>query len=138
MANLQFTQDYNFIGQIAKKYAERYGEILRIDPFYENYLANPDFDTNQNEIVYIIEAGFDIVDTSLIGSFDMYFSDDPLDFHVVIADIVSVQPPNTYYQHTTVLTNRFVKAVRNATNIEYAYAMGYSIIFKENVFNVIP
>ena len=134
----QFTQDYSSLGLMMQRYAKRYGEIRVINPFYENFISPTSIDTDQDELVFIVQAGFDLLDLLSVGRFDVFFGDQPGEDYRVITEVVTVDGTNTYFQNNSIIQNRFVKAIRNGVNIDYAYVLGYSIRFTENVFNLIP
>lgn len=136
----QYTQDYSFHALLAQTYGSLYGEIKKIEPIYGNIL-NPTglekpFNTSRNELFFMVQGSFDLINVELLGSFDTYFNDS--EFHSTQSDIAARVAALNIYQHTTNIFNRSIKSIRNLVNIEFITGMGYMITYKENVFNVIP
>lgn len=132
---LQFAQDNDYYGGLAKFVGERLGEVQSISPFWDISFLPADRETWLNEILFLRLGQFKIIDQETEGSVRLYFNH--LAYDTVISAVNSYAPPNIYYDKVTYVQNYFVRAVTNFVNIQMYTFHGYLVTFKEDIFTPI-
>ena len=133
----QFTQDYNPKALMVQEFCNgQYGEISHILPFYINIpQGGAPFEPPNNQLIFVEEFGI----TSSVVDVEMSFIIWPDDTqqYTVKAEVQQRIPPDTFYKNTTVINNRFIKAIDAPVNVSHGYAYGYWVYFKEDVFTTV-